>query len=156
MKTKKQIIKNRDIKSNLSAIINLILLLIFIVAIPVYIWVFHRDFIRDIDSIEEVVALLDANKTAAILIYLGMQIMQIIVSILPGQVFQVAAGYYFGFFMGLVYSLIGAAIGTTITYFVAKWLGSNAIEVLFGKEKIDKIVKMLNSNRAYTLFFCCT
>ena len=80
MKTKKQIIKNRDIKSNLSAIINLILLLIFIVAIPVYIWVFHRDFIRDIDSIEEVVALLDANKTAAILIYLGMQIMQIIVN----------------------------------------------------------------------------
>lgn len=153
MKTKKQILKNHDIKSNLSAIINLILLLIFIVAIPVYIWVFHRDFIRDIDSIEEVVALLDANKTAAILIYLGLQIMQIIVSVLPGQVFQVAAGYYFGFFMGLVYSLIGAAIGTTITYFVAKWLGSNAIEVLFGKEKIDKIVKMLNSSRAYNVVF---
>ncbi len=153
MKTKKQNLNNYDIKTNLSAIINLILLLIFIVAIPVYIWVFHRDIIRDIDSIEEVVALLDSNKTAAILIYMGLQIMQIIVSILPGQVFQVAAGYYFGFFMGLVYSLIGAAIGTTITYFVAKWLGSNAIEVLFGKEKIDKIVKMLNSSRAYNVVF---
>ena len=153
MKTKKQIFKNNDLKSNLSAIINLLLLLIFVVAIPLYIWVFHRDFIRDIDSIEEVVALLDANKTAAVFIYFGLQIMQIIVSVLPGQVFQIAAGYYFGFVMGLVYSLIGAAIGTTITYFVAKWLGSDAIEILFGKEKIDKLVKMLNSNRAYNIVF---
>lgn len=144
---------NKNKFKKASAAFNLLVLFIFIIAIPLYVWVFHKDFIRSIDSIQEVIGLLDANKTAAILIYLGLQITQIIVSVLPGQVFQIAAGYYFGFFMGLLYSLIGAAIGTTITYFVAKWLGADSIKVLFGNEKIDKIVKMLNSSRAYNVVF---
>ena len=144
---------NKNKYNKVRAAFNLLVLCIFIIAIPLYVWVFHKDFIRSIDSIQEVIELLDANKTAAVLIYLGLQITQIIVSVLPGQVFQIAAGYYFGFFMGLVYSLIGAAIGTTITYFVAKWLGADSIKVLFGKEKIDKILNLLNSNRAYNVVF---
>lgn len=135
------------------AVINLLLLVLFIVAIPLYIWFFQREMISKFDSIDEVVAFFNAHKTASVFIYFGLQILQIVVSVLPGQVFQIAAGYFFGFFLGLIYSLIGATMGTTLTYFVAKLLGENSVRVLFGEEKINKIVKMLNSNKAYNLVF---
>ncbi len=135
------------------AALKLFLLFLFIFAIPIYIGFFRRDLISQMDSIQEVTAFLDANKTLAVFVYLGLQVLQIIVSVLPGQVFQVAAGYYFGFFMGLVYSLIGAAIGTALTYFVARFLGSNSVNTLFGEERINKIVSMLNNHRAYNIVF---
>lgn len=135
------------------AVLKLSLLFLLIFAIPIYIGVFRRDLLGQIDSIDEVTAFLDANKTLAVFVYLGLQVLQIIVSVLPGQVFQVAAGYYFGFFMGLLYSLIGAAIGTTLTYFVARLLGSDSVKTLFGEERINKIVLMLNSHRAYNIVF---
>ncbi|MDD7347448.1 MAG: VTT domain-containing protein [Clostridiales bacterium] len=137
----------------ISAALKLFLLLLFVFAVPIYIGLFRRDLITRMDSIQEVTAFLDTNKTLAVFVYIGLQILQIIVSVLPGQIFQVAAGYYFGFFSGLVFSLTGAAIGTTLTYFVARLLGSNSVKILFGEERINKIVAMLNSHRAYNIVF---
>lgn len=82
-----------------------------------------------------------------------MQVLQIIISIIPGQAFQFAAGYLFGFPLGLLYSLIGAVLGTTISYYIAKFLGKDAMHIFFGEEKISVLLNRLNSKKAYTVVF---
>ena len=75
------------------------------------------------------------------------------ISVLPGQVFQIAAGYIFGFLPGLLLSLIGAAAGTTVTYFLAYILGKDAMFLILGKEKSEKLVNVLNGEKAYLIVF---
>ena len=87
------------------------------------------------------------------IICMAVQILQIVISVLPGQVFQFAAGFLFGFVPGLVYSIIGAMMGTTITYFLARFLGRDAMHLFFGGEKMQYFIERLNSERAYIIVF---
>jgi uncharacterized membrane protein YdjX (TVP38/TMEM64 family) len=75
------------------------------------------------------------------------------ISVLPGQVFQFAAGSVFGFLPGLLISIAGAAIGATVTYHLAKFLGEDAMHQIFGEERMQEYVKRLNSERAYLIVF---
>ncbi len=151
--------KNNSNKSNNSKIklwfnlLNLLVLIFIVVGIPLYIWFFQRDLIQRFSSLDAVTEFLRANKAKGLLIYILVQIIQIVISIIPGQIFQVAAGYVYGFLTGLIASMMGAAIGTTITYFLAKWLGRGGMEAIFGKEKMTYYVKRLNSHRAYNIVF---
>ncbi len=135
------------------SILKLLILIGIVVAIPLYIFFYHHDFIDQFKSFEDIITFLAAYKTESILIYIAVQIIQIIISVIPGQAFQFAAGYLFGFPMGLLYSIIGAAIGTTITYCLAKFLGKDAIHIFFNEERINYFVERLNSKKAYTIVF---
>ena len=146
---KRQIFFNRFF-----AILKLIVLIVIIVGVPLWILIFHREFISDTRNSEKVLDYLrNFNELKAALIYMAFEIVQIVVCILPGQVFQIAAGYVFGFIRGLIYSIPGIIIGTTFTYYIAKLLGEDAMLMLFGKKRTDRYKKLLNSEKAYIVTF---
>lgn len=129
-------------------------LLIFIVAgLPVYIYFFHPEVIDTVSSMENVNALFKQYRAESILVYIGAQILQIIICIIPGQCLQFAAGYMYGFWLGFLFSLIGAAIGSVITYYLARLLGHDAMHLIFGEEKINSIIRNLNSKKAIIIVF---
>ena len=127
----KEAIKHTKRSKVVLSILKLLLLFTIVIAIPVYIVFYHRDFITSFDSIEDVVSFLENYKTESILVYIAMQAVQIIISVIPGQAFQFAAGILWGFFLGLLFSLIGAFVGTTISFYLAKLLGRDAMHLLF-------------------------
>ena len=86
-------------------------------------------------------------------IYIGSQILQIVICIIPGQWLQFAAGYMYGFWLGYLYSLIGAFLGSVLTYYIAKILGHDAMHLIFGEEKIKSMLETLNSKKAVVLVF---
>jgi uncharacterized membrane protein YdjX (TVP38/TMEM64 family) len=135
------------------AIFKVVILLLIMVGIPVYIMVFHREIITDFKSFSKVAQYLRASKGKSVLIYLLAEIMQIVVSFLPGQVFQFAAGYIFGFLPGLLYSIVGAALGTTITFYLARFLGTDAVKMIAGEKNFDYFSKRLRSKKAYIIAF---
>ncbi|MDY2680331.1 MAG: VTT domain-containing protein, partial [Lentihominibacter sp.] len=66
---------------------------------------------------------------------------------------QFAAGYIYGFWIGYLLSLLGAAIGTVLTYYIARVLGHDAMHLIFGEEKIHQMLDTLNSKKAVVLVF---
>ena len=62
-------------------------------------------------------------------------------------------GAVFGFLPGLLISIAGAAIGATVTYYLARFLGRDAMHLLFGEERVQHYVERLNSERAYVIVF---
>lgn len=143
-------------KSNLKKIIAAIkLLLLFgiIIAIPLYLIIYQRDMMKSFKSLEDISLFLRKYPSETVLIYIAMQVAQIVISVIPGQFFQISAGYLFGFIPTLIYSVIGAFIGTLISFYLAKILGRNSIKVLFQNQKIDKYLDHLNSKKAYTIVF---
>lgn len=129
------------------------LLIAIVVAVPTYIFFYHHEILDEFNSIKDVVLFLEQYKTQSILIYIGVQILQIVISIIPGQAFQFAAGYLFGFPLGFLYSCIGAVLGTTVSYYIAKFLGTDAMHLFFGEEKFQYFLERLNSKRAYMIVF---
>ena len=61
-----------------------------------------------------------------------------VLSIIPLIPFIVAAGYIFGMFLGLLYSLIGTFIGITFVFVLAKRYGRPFVEKITDKKKIRK------------------
>ena len=128
-------------------------LLILVVGIPLYIFLFHREVFTVFRSVETIQNFFEAHKSESVLIYLGGQILQVVIAAIPGQAFQLAAGYFFGFFQGLLWSVVGVILGTIVTFFLARILGRDAMYLIFGEKKLQSFIDKLNSKRAYLLVF---
>lgn len=135
----------------LISVIKLLILLIIIIGLPIYIYFEYPELIDRFRTMENVNEFLARYKTASIIVYIGLQISQIIVSVIPGQIIQFAGGYAYGFWLGYLLTMIGIAIGTVITFYLARILGRDAVHVLLGEERITKFVRQLNSKRAFAI-----
>ena len=114
-------------------IIKLLLLLCIVIVIPANIVLYHHDIIDKFENFEDVIAFLEHYHWQSILVYIAIQTVQVIISVIPGQAFQFAAGYLYTFLPGLLFSLIGAALGTFVSFFLAKVLGKDAIHLFLGQ-----------------------
>jgi uncharacterized membrane protein YdjX (TVP38/TMEM64 family) len=72
------------------------------------------------------------------------QATQVVVAPIPGQAFAFVAGYLFGPWAGLAYSLLGATIGTYVAVRLASVLGRDHVESLVDDDalvRLDAIVE---------------
>lgn len=147
---------NENRKNRIRIVISVLKLLILggiVIGVPVFVYYNYPELVDRFRSLEEINKLLKQYKTASIFIYIGLQIFQIIVSVLPGQALQFAAGYAYHFWLGLLFSVIGVALGTVITFYLARLLGKDALQVIFGEEKFSRFVHTLNSKRSFIVLF---
>lgn len=86
-------------------------------------------------------------------IFLLIQILQVLISFIPGEPVEIIAGILYGSFGGLLTCLLGCFIGSCIVYFLSMKIGRSFIK-LFVKEKDIKEVKFFkNEKRVEELVF---
>ena len=135
------------------SVVKISMLVLIVAGIPLYLWFFHGDWIKSFENINDVVAFLEKYETQSIFVYIGLQIVQIVISIIPGQVFQMAAGYIYGFWPALLFAMTGALLGTTLSFMLAKALGRDFLHIFFGEEKMSYYIERLNSKKMYAIVF---
>ncbi|MDR0424963.1 MAG: VTT domain-containing protein [Clostridiales Family XIII bacterium] len=138
---------------NTVAIVKFMLMITIIVGIPAALFLKNPEFIDNFRSLESINALLDRYKMGTFMFFVIAQIVQVVVSIIPGQAIQIAAGYSYIFWLACIITFVGIGIGTFITFYIAKLLGSDAMHLIFGEEKFKKYVETLNSKRAFIAIF---
>ena len=80
------------------------------------------------------------------LIFVGIQILQVVFAFIPGEAVEFAAGYVFGAFWGTVLCLIGVAIATALVFGLTRLLGRKFTEIMLDK-KDHKKLKFLNDEK---------
>lgn len=145
--------KRRKMIRTAFSVLKLLILFGIIIGVPTYIYFTYPELIDRFRSLEEINKLLNQHKTESIFLYIGLQIVQIVVSVLPGQALQFAAGYAYRFWLGFLFSIIGVALGTVITFYLARFLGKGALHVIFGEEKFSKFLHTLNKKRSFVALF---
>lgn len=86
-------------------------------------------------------------------IFLLIQILQVVISFIPGEPIEVIGGVIYGAFGGLLTCMLGCLIGSMIVYFLSLKIGKSFIK-LFVKEKDFNEVKFLkNEKRVEELVF---
>ena len=131
----------------LLAALKFILLISVVAGIPAFLYFHYGPEFFSKDSAYRLVEYLSSHRSISALLIIGMQIAQVIVCVLPGQPIQFAASYMFGIFGGLALSLTGAVIGTFFSFYIARILGRDAVELLFGKDKVDDYSNKINSGK---------
>lgn len=89
----------------------------------------------------------------SILVFILMQVLQVVVFFIPGEVIQIAGGYIYGAFLGGIISLVGITLGSTIVYFIANSYGKPFVEKLILKKKVKLFKKVLRAGSKKTVVF---
>lgn len=86
------------------------------------------------------------------LAYVGMVVLQVIVALIPGEPFEIAAGYAFGAVEGTILSILACTLGSMIVFFLVRRYGMRLAALFFSKEKLQS-VKFLKTNPKREVLF---
>lgn len=145
--------RNMSIFKRLIAFGKLFLLFAILIVVPLVLYFLYRDTLFNKAYLSNISNKLNEFKGFAFIPLICLQVFQIVICIIPGQPIQFASSYLYGILGGFLISLTGAIIGTVITYYLARFLGSDALHIIFGEEKVKSHVRKLNSRRAYMIIF---
>ena len=126
-------------------------LLIGALIVPVIIW--HDAIWRLFTSAERLHAWVQGWGPWAPIVFICIQAVQVIVFVIPGEVPQIAGGYLFGAWEGTILSVTGILIGSAVSFFLARALGTPFVTALFPREQVDRVRALLVSRSARVVFF---
>jgi uncharacterized membrane protein YdjX (TVP38/TMEM64 family) len=81
---------------------------------------------------------LTSHGPLSVLLFVALQIAQVIISPLPGDVTGLIGGYLYGPVLGTIYSTIGLTIGSWIAFVLARFLGLPFVERMIRPSTIRK------------------
>ena len=87
------------------------------------------------------------------LVCIGVQFLQVVIFVIPGEITQIAAGYVFGAWLGFVYSLVGIALGSMFDFWFARLVGRPVVERIMGRERLQRIDELLRSRKGRSALF---
>lgn len=114
-----------------------ILLLLLILATGAFFF-FHYDLHAFFLSRRKIAAFVNSFGPLSVLIFISLQILQVIVAPIPGEVNGFIGGYLYGPVLGTLYSTIGLTIGSWIAFLLARWLGLPFVEKVVGARITEK------------------
>ncbi|MCR4404775.1 MAG: TVP38/TMEM64 family protein [Candidatus Acetothermia bacterium] len=106
--------------------------------------------LRDEARLDEALAALGPVGPLA---FIGLQVLQIVIFIIPGEVVQIAGGYIYGPWVGLLYSLVGIALGSTAAFFLGRALGRPFVEALARPETVARLDGAIRRSRSLVALF---
>lgn len=87
------------------------------------------------------------------LMMMGIIAMQVIVAIIPGEPFELGAGFVFGWFQGTVWCLLGSAAASALVYLAVRKWGVKLVEAFFPREIILHYSFLQNEKKLDLLVF---
>jgi uncharacterized membrane protein YdjX (TVP38/TMEM64 family) len=126
---------------------------LFIVAILALIWIFRGRFIELFRDREAVRSWILAQGALGMLAFVGIQALQVVLFMLPGELVQVAGGYAFGLWLGTALSLVGITLGALVNFVAGRLLGRPFVEALFPKDKVERLERVAGSGKGAAGFF---
>lgn len=88
-------------------------------------------------------------------IFLLLQIVQVVLPIIPGGASCLAGVLLFGSIYGFIYNYIGMIIGSTIVFLLSRKYGIKFVKKICDEEKVDKYVGYIRKKKFEKIFIIC-
>jgi uncharacterized membrane protein YdjX (TVP38/TMEM64 family) len=121
---------------NRNAVIKIaILLAVIIICLFLF---FHFDLYRFFVNKRKIIHFINSFGPLSVVIFIGLQIVQVLVAPIPGEITGFVGGYLYGPVLGTLYSTIGLTIGSWFAFLLARWLGLPFVEKIIKPQVIQK------------------
>lgn len=130
--------------------VNIISMLGLILTAGFMYWAWKQDILTSQENMQKFIM---GFGTAAGIIFVLIQIIQVIIPVIPGGVSCVAGVIVFGAGMGFVYNYVGICIGSILVFLIAKRYGRPLMVKMFDKKLIDKYESWTEKNGRFTKLF---
>ncbi len=109
--------------------------------------------IRTIDNPIEFRNLVAQKGILGYLLFILLQILQVVFAFIPGEVVEVGAGYAFGTFWGTVLCLIGVTISSVFIFFAVRKFGHKFALVLMDTKTVKRLSFLRDSKKLNFIMF---
>ncbi|WP_338200233.1 TVP38/TMEM64 family protein [Lactobacillus rizhaonensis] len=87
------------------------------------------------------------------IIFVLIQIIQVVIPIIPGGVSLLGGVIFFGPIAGFIYNYVGICVGSIINFFLARFYGRPFILHIVSEKTLDKYMKWTKNQRKFNWFF---
>lgn len=88
-----------------------------------------------------------------IFVFISVQILQVVIAAIPGEVVQIAGGYIYGEWLGALYLILGAIVGSVIAFFASRLLGYPLVKAFVSEERLVKFKSLLERQKSDIIMF---
>jgi uncharacterized membrane protein YdjX (TVP38/TMEM64 family) len=113
-----------------------VLVLLILLAAGVFLFV-HFDLFRFFRDREQIIQFIKSYRYDE-LIFILLQIVQVVAAPIPGELTGFIGGYIYGPFWGTIYSTIGLTLGSWLAFILAHFFGEPLLEKVVKKEVFEK------------------
>jgi integral membrane protein len=131
-------------------LINILTLVSFILIIALVIYWWKLGIFTDTEKMK---AYLADKKIIGPLIFVLIQIVQVVIPIIPGGVSLLAGVIFFGPVWGFIYNYVGICIGSFVIFYLSRRYGKSFILHLVSEETLDKYIKWTKNQKKFNWFF---
>jgi uncharacterized membrane protein YdjX (TVP38/TMEM64 family) len=108
---------------------------------------------RHMRNPEEFEKFIASYGSVSALIYILIQATQVVVFVIPGEIVQIAGGYVFGTWLGVLYSVAGILLGTMIGFFAARLFGYALVKAFVSPKKLEEFGFLINNPKSEIAIF---
>jgi len=137
-------------KQRVFAVILIVLLLGIAVAVCLEV---GKPLVQFVSDSEQLRSWVNENWLWSRLAYIGIVMLQIVVAFIPGEPFEIAAGYAFGAVEGTIICMLGSVLGGTLVFLLVKKFGVKLVEVFISVDKINSLKFLRDSKKRDILMF---
>lgn len=131
-----------------------VILLFLVTAFSIIICFFvGKPLIKFVTKPEKFRSWVDSHGILSRLAFVGMVFFQVIVAVIPGEPFEIGAGYAFGIIEGTLLVLIGILLGSIVIFWLVRTVGIKMVEVFFPIEKIRSLKFIKDSKKLNLITF---
>lgn len=86
------------------------------------------------------------NGPKSVLIFIGIQFLQVVFAFIPGEFVEIGAGYAFGGVLGTVLCLVGSVLATLLIFGLTRLLGKKFTSIMIDRRDLKRL-KFLNDDK---------
>jgi uncharacterized membrane protein YdjX (TVP38/TMEM64 family) len=124
----------------------------FLLIVPATYLFIHYDLYTFFIDKQKVISFINSHHPYDELVFISLQILQVVAAPIPGEVSGLIGGYLYGPVLGTVYSTIGLTIGSWMAFALARFLGLPLVERLVNPAIIQKYDYFLEHRGLFVSF----
>ena len=128
--------------------ISIAVVMLLVVCVTLFVSYWLRSF-----SQEDFRAYVRSFGVLAPVVMLGLQILQVFIALIPGEIVESAAGFVLGSWLGTAVCYLGICIASTLIFMLTRRYGIRLVEVFVAREKINELRFLNTEQKRNTLIF---
>lgn len=149
--------KSPEASARWKMILSGVIFLVLVVAVTILMIPVMRLMMQE-GGKEQLIEKIQSYGIFAPLLFVLLQVIQIVVAFIPGGPIPMIGGAVFGMVPGILLSLAGSFLGTAIVYYLVQWIGRPLLNLFVKEEHLERFAFLKNRRKmeriVFLLFLC--